>query len=210
MNLPNKFKFKWHGNRGDYIYEDGTVTSFDCGHEYKTYFPNASQLVESGEWTIAKDLDEPELVFPFTFQTNSRILYTAEDKMGRVVVSWDDFGSGKGAITYSYDEVKTAIKGGIWIVKSVGPSTPASEQEGLELSEAEGDYNPPKAPTRVLETLKISVDTSEVIRATEALKALEKAAIGAKAALDALFGEQVVTCEASPIDFSGFNLDAYQ
>ena len=99
MNLPNKFKFKWHGNRGDYIYEDGTVTSFDCGHEYKTYFPNASQLVESGEWTIAKDLDEPELVFPFTFQTNSRILYTAEDKMGRVVVSWDDFGSGKGAIS---------------------------------------------------------------------------------------------------------------
>jgi hypothetical protein len=167
--LPNKFEFITSLTKHTYKMEKVGDTYYcsalgvDADPEWHTPWKVRSiqEALAEGLWTITKDLDpqEPELVFPFTYRHNGcdteHIVVKGSDGtlkwMEDYPTTWDDL--------FSEDQLREDIKRGEIIILSVGEQPKPSQTR-------------PEAPTSVVETLKVRVDSSEIKAATEAMNAL--------------------------------------
>lgn len=137
MSLPTKFEICTKYNRCTIFILTRTVTGcYEMVHKNPSLedawdkpIPYTEELVrhslDCGNWIMTKNLDEPELVFPFyvihrEYEKNSpeRLwkMYEGEAE-GFVNTEFED---GFEYNTWPVAEVKRFIKEGIWIVKHVG------------------------------------------------------------------------------------------
>ena len=173
MKLPNKFEYSnTDGNKFWMTLIGGVYWCTYVGEDAEEGKTSSWQVstvehcLEMGTWIITKNLDEPELVLPFTYvYDGGTLVYKAEqgfttDKVnivsptGRKVASdW-----------WTKDQCREFIKTGTWIVKSVG------EQKSLEA---------PTSDDKSVSVLSIRVECKEAVASikelTEALTLLAEA-----------------------------------
>lgn len=133
--LPKKFEFCTTFDRATKYtleyFEEGMYRFIDndatFSPSYTAWFVQA--CVDEGSWIITKNLEEPELVFPFTVlhkdtpDDTELFVVTKGYEADRVTCTYPTDSYDEYQNCFSFDDCKRFIKDGIWIVKSVGVST---------------------------------------------------------------------------------------
>ncbi len=158
IKLPKKFEFECSGDyygmvlkyEFDEVY---TCTSFKSGNTFDLFPHSYKQYFEDGTYKITKNLDEPELVFPFEILEGGVApfrLNKTED-----IITMFSIRDGYYLIDglFTENQIKEKIKCGYWIITSVGE----------------------QAPTSVVSTLKVEVCQTDITKALEGCKELTEA-----------------------------------
>ena len=138
--LPKKFEFCTKYNRADKhvleYFEEGMYRYLaECGYGPNYTAAFVQGCVNEGSWIITKDLDEPELVFPFTAVAKHTPKEIAEEETFTAHRSecnnyemYTSYPDGAEYV-FSLDSCKKFIKDGTWIVKSVGEKVTETVEE---------------------------------------------------------------------------------
>lgn len=226
MKYPNKFELYDRIYRHPYE-QNVKVTYNEQTEEYEFDYLNGT-VVSYDEETVTRlvecfydiILPEPDLVLPITVQCadSGNIYLISQGSIEDHVTGYNKQGCGYYPNLWTTTQCKNFIKNGLWIVLNVGDFN-------YELSDAEGSYNPPaeepsqkpsSTPTSDEDTVKLSVDSSDIKLATERLNALAEAAGYAASAMKEL--KKVIESINCPEDivveigpnYSQFDLDGYE
>lgn len=149
VKLPKKFEFSYWGDKFSMSLQDNghtyACTKIGSIYPFDLAIDHCQALFDRGTYKITKNLDEPELVFPFTFTHSGSAYKAVKEVDGTVTLTSDDGWVGK---DFPVDVLKTHIKEGQYIVTSVGE---------------------PESTPKDISTLTVKVDAQE---ATAAVKEL--------------------------------------
>lgn len=155
MKFPDSFEFKSvYSNLqymltkvnicGVYMWRCNYVESPDDENTAKYTIAQLESNFTSGHWITEEDLsEEPELVYPFTFEARvgeGDILYTV-DKVNGVIKFSSTIDFDYIDDLYTECDIKKFIKSGAWIIKSVGKplEAPTSDKNIIKLGSFQFD-----------------------------------------------------------------------
>jgi hypothetical protein len=183
-SIPNKFSFYHAGTTQRYDMElfflGWKCTSPDTDSQSHSYYTESEirQHIADGDWWLIPK--EPEMALPIDFKFKDvEVKYTYYESDGDMYLKTNK-GWKSPPNWVSQEVAKERIKDGTWIVTSVG-------KQPYELSEAEGSYNPPEAPTNLskdISHLTIKVNSDGVEEAVKAAKELSDVVDSVNAGLE--------------------------
>lgn len=171
--LPNKFEMRTKYNHEKHyiltkqadglfyklVVKGSLEEAYDTPSSYTVR--SVEDAVRFGAWIITKNLDEPEMKFPFAIEhhtTHNVYTISKGSQEGRVSMH-DSAYDQTYPNAFSEAQAKVFIKEGIWIVKHVGEKAPEA----------------PQSSEKSLATLTIDVDSTRVTEALEHVERLRQA-----------------------------------